>query len=269
MPSTETDYSELKNVNYELFLVAITIIYIINLPLALWAPTPEMSGVIHLIDTGFLVIFLGDFLYRLATAKSKSGYLMRQYGWLDLLGSLPISGVRLARGVRSVRTIRLLRQYGGKNMGSELRQDRAGSTLILVLFLGILVLEFGSYFILGAEVTAATANILTASDALWWSIVTIATIGYGDKYPVTNDGRIIGVFVILTGVGLFSAFTGYLANSFINRRRRRNRLGMQFNAQTDDPLDEIRQILEEQGKLLASIEKRLPPLPPGAPDDDP
>jgi hypothetical protein len=70
-------------------------------------------------------------------------------------------------------------------------------------------------------------------------------------------------------VGLFSAFTGYLANSFINRRKRRNRLGMQFNAQTDDPLDEIRQILEEQGKLLASIEKRLPPLPPNASDDDP
>ncbi len=44
---------------------------------------------------------------------------------------------------------------------------------------------------------------------------------------------------------------------------------MQFNAQTDDPLDEIRQILEEQGKLLASIEKRLPPLPPNASDDDP
>ena len=270
MPRTQTDFSELKNVNYELFLVAITVIYIINLPLNIWAPTPEMRLVIQIIDTGFFVIFIGDFLYRLFSAKNKPNYFLRQYGWLDLLGSLPISGVRLARGVRSVRTVRLLQQYGAKNMGSELRQDRAGSTLILVFFLGILVLEFGSYFILGAELTAANANILTASDALWWSVVTIATIGYGDKYPVTNEGRIIGTFVIITGVGLFSAFTGYLANSFINRRKRRNRLGMQFNAQTDDPLDEIRQILEEQGKLLASIEKRLPPTPEGridAPND--
>jgi len=269
MPSTETDYSELKNVNYELFLVAITVIYIINIPLNFWAPTPEMRLVIQIIDTGFFIIFIGDFLYRLFSAKSKTNYFLRQYGWLDLLGSVPISGVRLARGVRSVRTVRLLQQYGAKNMGSELRQDRAGSTLILVFFLGILVLEMGSYFILGAELTAANANILTASDALWWSVVTIATIGYGDRFPVTNEGRIIGTFVILTGVGLFSAFTGYLAHSFINRRKRRNRLGMQFNAQTDDPLDEIRQILAEQGKLLASIEKRLPPLPPNAPDDDP
>ena len=269
MPSTETDFSELKHVNYELFLVAITVIYIINIPLNIWAPTPEMRLVIQIIDTGFFIIFVGDFLYRLFSAKSKPNYFLRQYGWLDLLGSLPISGVRLARGVRSVRTIRLLQQYGAKNMGSELRQDRAGSTLILVFFLGILVLEMGSYFILGAEVTAANANIHTASDALWWSVVTIATVGYGDRFPVTSEGRIIGVFVILTGVGLFSAFTGYLAHSFINRRKRRNRLGMQFNAQTDDPLDEIRQILAEQGKLLASIEKRLPPLPPGASDDDP
>jgi hypothetical protein len=271
MQSTETDFSELKNVNYELFLVAITVIYLINFPLKYWAPTPEMSGVIQLIDTGFFVIFIGDFLYRLFSAKSKSNYFLRQYGWLDLLGSLPVSGVRLARAVRSGRTIRLLQQYGAKNMGSELRQDLAGSTLILVLFLGILVLEFGSYFILGAEVTAATANILTASDALWWSIVTIATVGYGDKYPVTNEGRIIGVFVIIAGVGLFSAFTGYLAHSFINRRKRRGRLGKHFNAQPDDPLDEIRKALEEQGKLLASIEKRLPPLPDSGVDkpDDP
>ena len=77
---------------------------------------------------------------------------------------------------------------------------------------------------------------------------------------MTNEGRIIGVFVIIAGVGLFSAFTGYLANSFINRRKRRGRLGMHFNAQSDDPLDEIRQILEEQGKLLG-LHREAPATP--------
>jgi voltage-gated potassium channel len=152
-------------------------------------------------------------------------------------------------------------------MGRELGQDLAGSTLLSVAFLGILVLEFGSYFILGAEAGAENANIRTPSDALWWSVVTIATVGYGDRYPVTDEGRIIGTIVILTGVGLFGAFTGFLANSFINRRRRRIHIGAHAEAQPD-PLEEIRQMLEEQGQRLADIEKRLPPLPTSEPASD-
>ena len=263
MGISESDASELKNVNYELFLVAITVIYLINIPLFNLAPKPEMGQVIRLIDTLFFIIFIGDFVYRLISAHSKITYFVREYGWLDLLGSVPISGVRLARGVRSVRTVRLLRHFGAKNMNSELRQDRAGSTLILVLFLGILVLEFGSYFILLAEEAAANANILTASDALWWSIVTIATIGYGDKYPVSNQGRIIGIFVIITGVGLFSAFTGYLANSFITRRKQRLQIHTQEADTQDEQIAELKRLWEEQGRIIASIESRLPHPQPG------
>jgi voltage-gated potassium channel len=265
MRISESDFSELKNVNYEIFLVAITVVYLINIPLSRLAPMPEMAQVIGLIDTGFFIIFICDFLYRLATANKKTTYFVREYGWLDLLGSLPISGVRLARGVRSVRTIRLLRHFGTKNMGSELRQDRAGSTLILVFFMGILVLELGSYFILFAEAASANANIQTASDALWWSIVTIATIGYGDKYPVTDDGRVIGVFVIITGVGLFSAFTGYLANSFVTRRKQRIRSKMQSSESHDEQVAELKRLWEEQGRIIAAIEDRIAASQPGEP----
>jgi voltage-gated potassium channel len=135
---------------------------------------------------------------------------------------------------------------------------------LAAVFLGILVLELGSYFILGAEGRDLHANIHTPSDALWWSIVTIATVGYGDKYPVTNEGRVIGVLVIITGVGLFGVFTGFLANTFINRRKRRRRFGFQPMPMSADPLEEIRQLLEQQSLRLASIESRLPPAPPTA-----
>lgn len=258
---SDIDFNELKNINYELFLIAITAISILNIFLIYFAPAREMKQVIWIVDLAFCFLFLGDFTYRLLTAPSKTAYFFRQYGWLDLLGSLPIPGIRIIRSVRSVRTIRLMRQYGVRNMESELRQDRAGSTLILVAFMAILVLEFGSYFILGAEVGAGNANILTPSDALWWSVVTIATVGYGDLYPVTNQGRIIGTIVIITGVGIFSAFTGFLANSFITRRRRHPRFNLHATPEPPDPLEEIRDILEQQSERLAAIEKRLPPPP--------
>jgi hypothetical protein len=261
MENPDIDLNELKNVNYELFLAAITFLSIINTFLILFAPTEAMRHVVWIVDLGFCFFFLGDFLYRMFTASSKKRYLMRQFGWLDLLGSLPIPFIRFVRLVRSGRTLRMLRQFGVENMEGELRQDRAGSTLLTVAFLGILVLEMGSYFILAAEGRDLRANIHTPSDALWWSVVTIATVGYGDKYPVTNEGRIIGTFVIITGVGLFGAFTGFLANSFINRRRRIKRFSLHAGEEPADPLEEIKQMLEEQAQRLAAIEKRLPPPP--------
>ena len=65
------------------------------------------------------------------------------------------------------------------------------------------------------EARSPDANITTAGDALWWGIVTVTTVGYGDQYPVTTGGRIVGVFVLILGVGLFGTFTGFLANAFL------------------------------------------------------
>ncbi len=72
--------------------------------------------------------------------------------------------------------------------------------------------------ILDAESASTQANIKTGIDALWWNIVTLSTVGYGDKYPVTTAGRVIGVIVIVVGVGLFSALTSFLAQWFLRPR---------------------------------------------------
>ncbi len=82
--------------------------------------------------------------------------------------------------------------------------------------MGILVLQFGSLTMLAIEQDAEGANITTASDALWYTIVTISTVGYGDQYPVTNLGRLFAVVIIVVGVGIFGTFTGYLATVFLS-----------------------------------------------------
>ena len=105
---------------------------------------------------------------------------------------------------------------GVKNIPRSLVKDRAGSALLTLLLMGILVLEFGSLEILNIEQYAAGANITTGSDAIWYVIVTISTVGYGDQYPVTNAGRLFGSLIIIIGVGIFGTFTGYLANLFLS-----------------------------------------------------
>jgi voltage-gated potassium channel len=84
-----------------------------------------------------------------------------------------------------------------------------------VLLVAILVLEFGSLAMLAVESSDPEANIRTASDAVWYLLVTMSTVGYGDLYPVTAGGRIIGSLIIVVGVGVFGTLTGFLANAFL------------------------------------------------------
>jgi voltage-gated potassium channel len=97
-------------------------------------------------------------------------------------------------------------------------QRRAQSTLLTAVLAAILMLEVGALLILTVERAANQANIRTGVDALWWSIVTLSTVGYGDKYPVTTAGRVLGVIAIVVGVGLFSALTSFLAQWFLKPR---------------------------------------------------
>ena len=148
------------------------------------------------------------------------GNLTRQEpGWADLLASLPFPQFKVLRTFRLIRVYRLLRKVGIRTIGKTLGKDRASSALYVLLLMGILVLQFGSLTMLAIEQHAPGANITTASDALWYTIVTISTVGYGDQYPVTNEGRILGAWIIVVGVGIFGTFTGYLANLFLSPSR--------------------------------------------------
>jgi voltage-gated potassium channel len=77
------------------------------------------------------------------------------------------------------------------------------------------LVELGSTLIFAIEVRAESSNIQTPSDAHWWTYVTIATVGYGDRYPVTNSGRVVGVMTMTVGVVLYGAITAFLADVFI------------------------------------------------------
>jgi Ion transport protein len=216
MVEAESQRKELKNTGYEIFVGILSVLSIVNIVLLYAVDDPNLDTVLYAMNWLLSVVFLADFLFRLFTAESKSRYVFRQFGWADLLASLPFEQVKILRVFRVVRVFRLLRSYGVANIARGLIKDRAGSALLTLLLMGILVLEFGSLQILHLEQYATDANITSASDALWYVIVTISTVGYGDRFPVTNDGRLMGTFIIVVGVGIFGTFTGYLANLFLS-----------------------------------------------------
>ncbi|MDR6906344.1 voltage-gated potassium channel [Agromyces sp. 3263] len=212
--------SELKSTGYEIFIGVLSILSIVNLVLMLTVVDDEaLNTVLRVMNILFSGIFLADFAYRLTTAPQRGAYFFRHYGWADLLASLPFAELKILRLFRVVRVIRLMREVGPRTIWRTLIRDRAGSALYALLLMGVFVLEFGSLTMLYLEEHAPGANITTASDALWYTVVTISTVGYGDYYPVTNSGRIAGVVIIVVGVGIFGTFTGYLANLFLGPRK--------------------------------------------------
>ncbi|WP_460799507.1 potassium channel family protein [Microbacterium sp. GXF0217] len=208
--------AELKNPAYEIFIGILSLLSILNLVFvyALQGDT-AMQVVLTVMNGLFSVIFLIDFIFRMVTSEARWRYFFRGFGWADLLASLPLPQLKVLRVFRLLRVLRLMRDLGPKQIWSTLVKDRANSTLMTLLLLGILVLQFGSLSVLAIEEDAEGANITSASDALWYTIVTISTVGYGDQYPVTDAGRVLGVLIIIVGVGIFGTFTGYLANLFL------------------------------------------------------
>ena len=212
--------SELKNTGYEIFIGLLSVLSIINLVLVYaLVQDPGLQQILTVMNMLFSAIFLGDFLYRLRTAPSAASYFFRHFGWADLLASLPFPQAKVLRLFRLVRVSRLLRDVGPRRIWGSIMRDRAGSALLVLLLMGILVLEFGSLIVLRFEQYAPGANITSASDAIWYTMVTISTVGYGDQFPVTEAGRITGTIIIVVGVGIFGTFTGYLANLFLSPRK--------------------------------------------------
>jgi voltage-gated potassium channel len=246
------------NPGYEIFIGALSVLSLVNIVLVSLFRDTATQNVIYAIDVLLSVVFLIDFLVRLHRAPSRSDYLFRQFGWADLLASLPFPQVKILRIFRLIRVARLLRRYGAGNIARSLIKDRAGSALLTLLLIGILVLEFGSLTMLQVEHNAPDANITTAPDAMWYVMVTMSTVGYGDQYPVSTAGRVLGTFVIIVGVGIFGTLTGYLANLFLSPPKERGVPETRNTpADTRHRLQQLKMLLEKQQTAIAELEVML------------
>jgi voltage-gated potassium channel len=211
--SAEDNHTALP-IGWEMFVFGLAILSIVNMFVVLLARLAVVDQVVVTVDVVLSLIFLTDFFARLRNARDRRLYFIQGLGWLDLISCVPF--LRFARIVRIGRVIRKLRSEGGLSSTlAALGDARASSSLILVVFVAILMWEFGSLAILAVEARAENGNIKTASDALWYSLVTMSTVGYGDRFPVTDLGRFIGSIIIIVGVGLFGTITGFLANAFL------------------------------------------------------
>jgi len=215
--STQKPNLPLKDVEpYQLFMLALCTWSLVVLAAGVVTRWNDSTGTIlayaDMVVCGF---FLMDFLRSLLKAPDKWLYL-RTWGWIDLLSSIPVvDSLRWGRAARALRILRVLRGVkSARRMAHFLFERREQSAFFTSVLLTFLLLISGSMAIL--EFERDVGNITTAEDALWWAGSTMTTVGYGDRYPVTSEGRLIAVFLMAAGVGTFGVLAGLLASWFVS-----------------------------------------------------
>ena len=208
---------------------------------------PDVNVLIDRIDFGICLIFLADFFIRFSKAPSKRSFL--KWGWIDFVSSIPMFDfLRWGRLVRIVRILRILRAFRStKVLLNYLFTNRAKGSFAAVAMISVVLVIFASIAILNLENTPES-NIKTPSDALWWAFATITTVGYGDRFPVTHEGRLVAVLLMTAGVGLFGTFTAYVASVFMEAEQKKDESEIQVLIQ------EVR-LLKTQVEALTKTRK--------------
>ena len=204
--------------SYDFFIFFITIISLL-LILILAAPGVEQvtKEIAFVLDTLICFIYLGDFFHSLFSASNKREYM--KTGWIDLLGSIPaIPLLRVFRIARLIRIFRLMRRYSLRQLWEGVKRDRANSALWIAVLGTILMLTTASLFIIQVELESPETQFETSGDAIWWSFVTVTTVGYGDLVPSTQGGRAIAVGVMTVGVAMVSVLTSYITSTLFLRK---------------------------------------------------
>jgi voltage-gated potassium channel len=208
--------------SYNIFILVLTLASLVIMGLLLLPLDGDTLDLLRLYDNAICIVFLADFAINMLRAKPTRQYFIHERGWLDLLGSIPSVGVfqlggmlRLARLSRLARITRLLRGNARTALVKDVLENRGQYAVFITLLSAGLVLSSASILMIQAESRSPGANITTGQEALWWTLVTITTVGYGDFYPVTGPGRLIATFVMFAGVGIIGALASILASILV------------------------------------------------------
>lgn len=158
----------------------------------------------------FSTIFFIDFLYSWLNANDKVKYL--KTNGIDLFLSFwfyPTTWMVVTLSLRAVKCI------------VEFVLSKIQTAYTSMLIIGIALVCFSTVSILQFE-TIDGCNIKSFWDAVWWSVCTITTVGYGDKFPITSGGKVIAIILMGCGIGLFGTLIGYISSYFTDKEKNNN-----------------------------------------------
>ena len=178
-----------------------------------------------------IILFTVEYFYRAiynfkSNKKGIFQYIFSFYGIVDLLSILPFylgSFINLdGRFIRILRLFRLIRIFKIGRYSSSLRlfikaMTSVKNELTITLFLSLLIILFSASAIYYLEYDAQPDKFSSITESIWWATVSLATVGYGDVYPITIGGKIFATIISLVGIGIVAIPTGVISASFVEQ----------------------------------------------------
>jgi voltage-gated potassium channel len=239
--------------NSEWFLAAVAVLFLLAYAWPILQPHlgkdwKRLCGAVQLASW---IVFLLDYLLRLGAARDRKRYFIRHI--LDLL-IVALPALRPLRLLRLVVLFRVLNRKAAASLQGRVPLYVTVSAATLVICAALAVLD--------AERNAPGTNITSFGNALWWATVTVTTVGYGDHFPVTLQGRFVAGGLMIGGVALIGVVTASFAAWFIDRVRDEEE---EVQAATRRDLDEIVSRLDtlttEMRALRVATERAAPTVP--------
>lgn len=206
--------------------------------------SPQVYMIIVYFDLCVCLILMVEFTYRLWEAEDKRKFMWNN--WTDILGMIPEIVVgpisTIFRYFRFIKIVKILALFKKEirhliNLLHETRIDYGFFIVLTVLLVSATILYFVEF--------GVNPEINSFDDAFWYLLVTITTVGYGDIYPKTEVGRIIGTVIMFTGIGFMSFLTATLTSAII-----KNRDGN--SAEVHDKLDALHSEINELKEIIKS-----------------
>jgi voltage-gated potassium channel len=151
-------------------------------------------------------IFAVEYVIRFSLAQRKGRFVWRHLFDLAVV-ALPM--VRQLRALRLLTVLKVLNRRVGTTFRGRIGVYVAGTVSLVGLSASLAVLD--------AERNDPDATITTFGDAVWWTMTTISTVGYGDRYPVTTEGRLVAAALMIGGIALLGVVTGVIASWFVQK----------------------------------------------------
>lgn len=184
---------------------------------------PQTRLTLRYVEIFSVLIFTIEYFLRIYVADRKLKFVFSFFGIIDFLAILPfylavgvdLRSLRALRFLRLFRILKLVRYNKAMNQFSRAIKS-AKEQILLFIFITLILIYFAAVGIYYFENEAQPEHFSSIFDSLWWAIITLTTVGYGDVYPITVGGKVFTFIILMIGLGIVAIPTGIISSALTN-----------------------------------------------------
>jgi voltage-gated potassium channel len=206
---------------FSLFIQALILVSIITFSLETIPDLkPQTRTILQSIELFSVIVFTAEYVLRIYVADDKPKFIFSLFGIIDFLAIIPfylsfgvdLRSLRALRFLRLFRVLKLVRYNKAMNHFTKAIKT-AKEEIFLFIFITLILIYFSAVGIYYFENAAQPEHFSSIFDSLWWAIITLTTVGYGDVYPITIGGKVFTFFILMIGLGIVAIPTGIISSA--------------------------------------------------------